>query len=37
MRSLRTYNLSYQPDADTGQSQLHRVTMSGQEKHRREQ
>ena len=32
MRSLRTYNFSYRPDADTGQLQLHRVTMSGQEK-----
>ena len=31
MRSLRTYNLTYQNDADTGQFQLHRVTMSGQE------
>ena len=31
MRSLRTYNLEYQNDADTGQFQLHRVTMSGQE------
>ena len=31
MRSLRTYNLKYQNDADTGQLQLHRVTMSGQE------
>ena len=31
MRSLRTYNLAYQNDADTGQFQLHRVTMSGQE------
>ena len=31
MRSLRTYNLDYQNDADTGQSQLRRVTMIGQE------
>jgi hypothetical protein len=31
MRSLRTYNLDYQNDADTGQFQLHRVTMIGQE------
>ena len=31
MRSLRTYNLKYQNDADTGQLQLHRVTMIGQE------
>jgi hypothetical protein len=31
MRSLRTYNLDYQKDADTGQFQLHRVTMIGQE------
>ena len=31
MRSLRTYNFSYLPAADTGQLQLHRVTMSGQE------
>ena len=31
MRSLRTYNLDYQNDVDTGQFQLRRVTMSGQE------
>ncbi len=31
MRSLRTYNLEYQNDADTGQFQLHRVTLLGQE------
>ena len=31
MRSLRTYNLDYQNDADTGQFQLRRVTMIGQE------
>ena len=31
MRSLRTYNLEYQNDVDTGQFQLHRVTMIGQE------
>src|SRR5262249_46453633 len=31
MRSLRTYNLEYQNDIDTGQFQLRRVTMIGQE------
>jgi hypothetical protein len=31
MKSLRTYNLSYQADADTGQPRLHQVTMIGQE------
>ena len=31
MRSLRRYDLEYQNDADTRQSQLRRVTMIGQE------
>src|SRR5262249_49437923 len=31
MRSLRSYNFEYQNDADTGQFQLRRVTMIGQE------
>ena len=31
MKSLRSYNFTYQPGADTGQPQLSQVTMIGQE------